>query len=263
MSREILKLRLLGLLILIFTGSAFAEDSYESSFEDTVEFLAPPVEPVVEPEVAPKETWSYSFELVRPNGSVKVLTEQKRSLLLKPASTMKLFTGWWAFQRKNRTDAYLGKMLKESDNVMAENTVQRLGGVFAMEDYFRDAGLPLDESNFNAADGSGLSYDNQANCEIEIALLKKIKANKSYLRFKKLLAQPKQDGTLKTRLTAYAGKVFAKTGTLARTAALSGFLETPKGTVVFCVMGDYLNSTLVDARKKIDAMVRRNYALAK
>lgn len=63
----------------------------------------------------------------------------------------------------------------------------------------------------------------------------------------KLLFQ--QDGTLKT-------------DTLNKTASLSGFLETPKGTVVFCGLSDYLNISLTSARKKIDAMVKKNYGLA-
>jgi D-alanyl-D-alanine carboxypeptidase len=253
-----MKLLKLSLLLLVFAaGNIKAVDSYEASFEDTAEFLGPE-----DTEFTPRETWAYHFELITPKGVTKLLTQQDTQVLVKPASTMKIFTGWWAFKMKNRTDSYLYQMLRRSDNNMAEATAQRLGGVLTMQDWYIEQGLPLDETNFIAADGSGLSYDNRATCEIEIKLLRMIKKDASYSRFKRLLAQPGKDGTLKTRLTGYTGKLFAKTGTLNRTASLSGFLETSKGTVVFCVLSDYLNISLTSARKKIDAMVKKNYGLA-
>lgn len=258
--REIMNiLKLLFCVAILGSLQAYAEDSYAPSFEDTEEFLAPVTESII---LAPKDSWAYKFELIR-KADTKVLSTKNANLLLKPASTMKLFTGWWAFQNKNRTDAYLSQMLKDSVNSMADSTQQRMGGVLAMEDYYRDHGLDLNDSNFTAADGSGLSYDNKATCQVEIDLLKLIKSDKNYARFKQLLAQPGKKGTLKTRLTGLSGKVFAKTGTLNKTASLSGFIETAKGTVVFCVMSDYLTTSVNTARKKIDAMVKKNYALAK
>ena len=175
---------------------------------------------------------------------------------------MKIFTGFWAYKLKNRTNAYIYQMLRQSVNSMADSTSQRMGGVLAMQDYYIEQGLPLDSSNFIAADGSGLSYDNKATCEIEIKLLKFIRNDAQYQTFKKLMAQPGKDGTLKTRLKNYAGILFAKTGTLAKTASLTGFIETKKGTVAFCVMADYLNGSVANARVKIDAMVKKNYNLA-
>lgn len=253
--------KLLLLMNFLSTGPAFSEDGYAPSLEDTPEFLTDPNADMKV--LAPAETWAYKFELIRVDGTTKVLSEDNENVLLKPASTVKLFTGWWAFQNKNRTDAYLGLMLKDSVNSMAEATVSRMGGVDARDEYFRDQGLDITDLNFISADGSGLSYYNQSTCQIQIDLLKKIKADKNYARFKKLMAQPKQKGTLKTRLTNLAGKVFAKTGTLAKTAALSGFVETKRGTVVFCVLSDYLTRSLTSARKKIDNMVRVNYEKVK
>lgn len=253
--------KLLFLVATLSTLHAYAEDSYAPSYEDTAEFLTDPN--ASEKMFSPSETWAYKFELIKPNGTTQVLSEDNEKVLLKPASTVKLFTGWWAFQHKNRTDAYLGQMLKDSVNAMAEATVNRMGGVEARDVYFREQGLDITDLNFISADGSGLSYENQANCQIEIDLLKLIKSDKNYTRFKKLLAQPKQEGTLKTRLTTLSGKVFAKTGTLAKTASLSGFIETKKGTIAFCVMSDYLTRSVTSARKKIDNMVKVNYGLVK
>lgn len=251
------KLNFALLFITLSTSAAFAE---ELSFEDTEEFLAPHVESVAE--ILAAETWAYKFELVRSNGTTSVLSAQNRNVMLKPASTMKIFTGFWAYKEKNRSDAYINQMLRQSVNSMADSTAQRMGGVLAMEDYYRDHGLDLNDSNFTAADGSGLSYSNKATCEVEIALLKLIKKDKNYQSFKKLMAQPGKDGTLKNRLSGYKGLVFAKTGTLAKTAALTGFLETKKGTVLFCVMADYLKGSVATARVKIDKMVQKNYNLA-
>jgi D-alanyl-D-alanine carboxypeptidase/D-alanyl-D-alanine-endopeptidase (penicillin-binding protein 4) len=77
------------------------------------------------------------------------------------------------------------------------------------------------------------------------------------------LAQPGKNGTLKSRLKNLKGKVFAKTGTLKKTAALSGFIEAPQGTIVFCVMSDYLDKTLAAERARIDSMVTQNYNRAR
>lgn len=273
-------MKILNLALLFIAITSTAAHADELSFEDTNEFLTPHDEKVED--ILANETWAYKFELVRANGTTTVLSEQNINVMLKPASTMKIFTGYWAYKEKNRTDAYIYQMLRQSVNSMADATSQRMGGVLAMEDYYKDLGLDLNSTNFIAADGSGLSYDNQATCEAEINLLKLIKKDASYSKFKKLMAQPGKDGTLKTRLTGLSGLVFAKTGTLAKTAALSGFVETNKGTVLFCVIGDYLkatskavrvkkknggyrtvyqDTTLTNARAKIDKMVQNNYSL--
>ena len=248
-------IRISSLLIILNFHSAFAASAYEDVGDFVIEHS--------EIELAQLETWAYLFELINPDGTTKIISHANENILLKPASTMKIFTGWWAFKEKNQTDDYLYQMLRQSVNEMADATSQGMGGVLTMAEWYRDLGLNLTEENFKPADGSGLSYDNKANCQVEIDLLKKIRNDEEYERFKNLLAQPKKDGTLQDRLTIYAGKLFAKTGTLNATAALAGFLETPKGTMVFCILSDYLKIKVVSARKKIDNMVKVNYNLAK
>lgn len=253
-------MKVLNLALMVFFITSAAAHAEALSFEDTEEFLQLQDETLVD--VLASETWAYKFELIRPNKSTRVLTEKNKDVLLKPASTMKIFTGFWAYKLKNRSNTYISQMLRQSVNSMADATVQRMGGVYAMEDYYNDQGLELDSSNFVAADGSGLSYDNRTNCEVQIRLLKHIRQDANYHTFKKLMAQPGKNGTLQGRLKNYAGILFAKTGTLAKTAALSGFIETRKGTVAFCVMADYLKGSVSNARTKIDAMVKKNYNLA-
>lgn len=251
----------LSVLLISSAYTARADEMLVDQFEDTNEFLTPQVEDVEK--MLASETWAYRFELVRKNGTTTLLSEKNTHVMLKPASTMKIFTGFWAFKLNNRSNAYIYQMLRQSVNSMADNTAQRMGGVLAMEDYYRDKGLEINNSTFNAADGSGLSYDNKATCDTEIKLLRLIRKDAEYQTFKKLMAQPGKDGTLRKRLTVYSGKLFAKTGTLAKTAALTGFLETSKGTVLFCVMADYLKGSVANARVKIDSMVKKNYALVK
>jgi D-alanyl-D-alanine carboxypeptidase len=251
--------RLLLTLGLLLSLNSWSQDS----IEDTAEFLADQHDPYATPGKANSPTYAHVFKLLRPDGTSVVLAEKNPNLLLKPASTMKLFTGWWAHQEKSRTEAYLGQMLKYSVNTMAQNTLVALGGVEAMKDYYRNLGLAVNDQTFRPADGSGLSYANQTNCAVQIELLEKIRQGGDYLAFRNLLAQPRRNGTLKQRLTKLTGKVFAKTGTLKKTAALSGFVEAPRGTIVFCVISDYLNKSLATERTRIDALVLQNYNKAR
>lgn len=245
------------LLILgLISSSAFALDPYE----DTPENLAPQTESnrSVPNFKSRSGTWAYAFELMQADGTSRVLTESNRSVLVKPASTMKLFTSWFAYKRAYRDTAYLGKMLKESVNAMADATLTEMGGPKELKKFYEEKGLVLDPKNFVQADGSGLSYDNKANCATEIALLKMIYQDESFEEYKTLLAQPGEEGTLKDRLLSVQGRLFAKTGTLRRTAGLSGFVETKAGVVVFCILTDYLPSASQGFRPRIDAMVLSN-----
>ncbi len=231
----------------------FISNTYAHGYEDTAEFLA-------EVSEAPEqsETWSQVFELVNSEGVSNALSSSQPNVLLKPASTMKIFTGWWAFTQSYRTDTFLSEMLKKSVNQMADDTAQGLGGVLAMEDFYRDQGLSISDETFQAADGSGLSYSNKTSCQVQIELLKLIKRSKDYDRFKKLMARPGEVGTLQNRLLGLKGRLFAKTGTLNRTASLSGFLETSKGVIVFCVLSDYLAIPVTQARLKIDELLKKH-----
>jgi D-alanyl-D-alanine carboxypeptidase len=252
-------LKLCALMGLIISANSLALDSYQNSFEDTWEFLQPGYPAKSELDSSRPETWAHYFEFITPNGKSKIISKANADMLLKPASTLKLFTGWWSFKEKTRTPLYLGQMLKKSDNQMAEETLQDMGGVLSMQDWFVNKGLALDPVNFVAVDGSGLSYDNQSSCKIQIELLRKIKKDPTHKKFQQLLAQPRVTSTLETRLTQFAGRLFAKTGTLRHTAALTGFIETRKGTLMFCVLADYLRTSLPSARQKIDKLVTNQY----
>tara|TARA_R110000868_G_scaffold258137_2_gene515377 strand:- start:2655 stop:3425 length:771 start_codon:yes stop_codon:yes gene_type:complete len=250
------KLLKLSLLLCFLPTIVFAQG--QDPYEDTPEFLTPKVDPDY-PGKSNNPVFSHLFKLVKPDGTGKVLAIKNSTALNKPASTMKLFTGWWALQEGIRELDYLETMLTTSSNAMAQSTLNLLGSNSDMEDYYRNEGLTVNEHTFRVADGSGLSYSNKSNCIVQIQLLEMILASNQYVIFRDLLAQPAQNGTLRNRLHELKGKVFAKTGTLNRTAALSGFIEAPQGTIVFCVLSDFLNHSLQYERKRIDAMVIENY----
>lgn len=245
------------LIVLLFlSNSVMAFDPYE----DTAENLADQAESNRSaPNLKSRNgTWVYAFELMLPDGTSQVLSESQRDVLVKPASTMKLFTGWFAFKKGFRTNEYLGKMLKESSNPMADSTLKAMGGAKALKNFYAGQGLVLNNSNFISADGSGLSYSNKTNCSAQIDLLKLMYRDPAFNEYKTLMARPGEEGTLKERLPELQGVLFGKTGTLKRTASLSGIIETKSGTVLFCVLTDYLPAPSRNYRPKIDAMVLQN-----
>lgn len=240
-------------ILCLISAPAWAFDPYE----DTPENLAPQVENnrSAQTNKARQGTWVYAFELMLPDGTSQVISESNRSVLVKPASTIKLFTGWYAFKKGFRTNKYLGTMLKQSSNPMADSTLKAMGGARALRTFFAGEGLTLNNSNFIQADGSGLSYNNKTNCSVQIDLLKLIYRDPGYQDYKALMALPGEEGTLKTRLLSLQGNLAAKTGTLKRTAALTGFVETKSGTLLFCVLTDYLPAASAGYRPRIDKMV--------
>lgn len=200
-------------------------------------------------------TTSIVFKLINPQGERSVLQTRNGDLLVKPASTMKLFTGWMALMRGTQTDEYLGEMLRMSDNAKAEETLRAMGGTRALTTFLTEEGLNVNARTFQAVDGSGLSKANRASCNFEISLLEHIHASSEYERYRALLAQPGVAGTLEKRLLPWAGKLFAKTGTLRLTIALTGFAETSKGTVLFCVIAENFSNTWDQQRARIDSLV--------
>lgn len=257
-------------IILLFAGlcvfscsrpvdTASSVDPEGDEYEDTTEFLTPQIDPDPGAYTSGVKR-TYVFKFMGNNGEVQELYKKDSDVILKPASTMKMFTGWWSFQKKTRTQAYLSTMLHKSNNAMATSIFKQMGGRTSITNYYKNIGLPVTSTNFVSVDGSGLSYSNKTNCDMEMGLMEYIYKQSSYSTFKKLLAQPGAVGTLAKRLGSLKGKVFAKTGTLKATISLSGFLEIPsRGVVLFCALSDYLNVSNASERARIDAMVTRVY----
>jgi D-alanyl-D-alanine carboxypeptidase/D-alanyl-D-alanine-endopeptidase (penicillin-binding protein 4) len=132
---------------------------------------------------------------------------------------------------------------KVSQNLHAELLLRRLGahggsgsiadGVVVLRDLLARAGVP--RAAFDFADGSGMSTYNRASPRGTLALLRWIAAQPWGAAWQATLPVGGIDGTLAKRFrgTALAGRIFAKTGSLNATTALSGTMIARSGRRLF------------------------------
>ncbi len=131
-------------------------------------------------------------------------------------------------------------LMKPSQNQIAEIFLKTLGrelrgagtsrdGVAAVDSIFRSWGLPAAE--LIMADGSGLSRYNYVTPELLMGLLKHMLRSPNWEVWYASLPIAGIDGTLRNRFrdTPAEGRIRAKTGTIANTRALSGYLNTESG----------------------------------
>ena len=134
------------------------------------------------------------------------------------------------------------RMLKASDNFAAELLLKELGrtlraegssaaGVVASRQVLGPLGVPLGA----AADGSGLSAHDRQSPGAQVALLRAGGRSPVADSFRAALPVGCVDGTLRRRFcgTPAAGRVFAKTGTLAGVRTLAGYTTTASGRPVY------------------------------
>ena len=139
--------------------------------------------------------------------------------------------------------------LKVSQNLHAELLLHQLGKTFAddgstaqgarvVRQYLLTAGLP--KSDFLLFDGSGLSGHDLVTPRSLTQLLVFAARQPWYPGFKAALPIGGTDGSLAARFnTRLKGRVFAKTGTLGESRALSGYVTAASGnTLVFSVLVD-------------------------
>lgn len=141
------------------------------------------------------------------------------------------------------TDTILSIMMHRSDNFFAEQSLlmvsnERLG-------YMSDAKMidTLLKSDYldmpqkpKWVDGSGLSRYNLVSPRDFVWLLTKMKNEFAWQRITAILPTG-GTGTLSSLYKQYAGRIYAKTGSLSNHLALSGYLLTRKGrTLVFSIM---------------------------
>lgn len=129
---------------------------------------------------------------------------------------------------------------KVSQNLHAEMLLRLLGvqlkhegsvraGLEAEKEFLKEAGV--DEKDFFFNDGSGLSAHNVVAPRAIVQLLKYIWSQPYRDTFIDLLPISATDGTTVSRFkdTPWAGKIFAKTGTLTHVNALSGYATSTRG----------------------------------
>jgi D-alanyl-D-alanine carboxypeptidase/D-alanyl-D-alanine-endopeptidase (penicillin-binding protein 4) len=159
-----------------------------------------------------------------------------------------------------------GYFLKESQNFYGETFLKAIGraagregsadaGRRAVRDTLGAIGITVD--SFVMYDGSGLSRYDYVTADAIVTLLKHVWEDEM-LRGPFLAALPVggHDGTLDTRMkgTALAGRVQAKTGTIANMRALSGFLTTESGErIVFSIIANHFTAP----NNEIDAIAEK------
>lgn len=138
---------------------------------------------------------------------------------------------------------------KESQNLHTELMLRRVArqsgsgsiadGQAALRRLMTEAGLP--ETGYHFADGSGMSSYNRLSPRASVGLLTWIARQPWGMAWRETLPIAGQDGTLQRRFkgTILEGKLFAKTGSLNASRALSGYLTTRSGkTLIFAALAN-------------------------
>jgi D-alanyl-D-alanine carboxypeptidase/D-alanyl-D-alanine-endopeptidase (penicillin-binding protein 4) len=134
-------------------------------------------------------------------------------------------------------------ILNTSQNFFAEMLLKQLGRRFgkagswqegiAVERRFLIDSVGIDSTEFSIEDGSGLSSANLVTPDAFARLLRYIRAHRGWATFAAGLPQAGNVGSLRTRFvnTPLAGRVWAKTGSIAGVNTLSGYIERKDGKV--------------------------------
>lgn len=141
--------------------------------------------------------------------------------------------------------------LVESNNLCAEALCYHIGALFGKKPVRQKYGpeiitsfieYSLDiNSNFNIADGSGLSLYNYLSAEIILQILRRVHSNSEvYEIIRSSLPIMGVSGTMKERGTAESaaqGRIHAKTGSVKGIATLAGYADAYNGhTLAFVIM---------------------------
>ena len=202
------------------------------------------------------QTTAYLMKYFPYNEDSKIISQQYSDLPLAPASTLKLFVSWLSFNQGYATHECIRTILTKSDNDKADSLFILSGGSEVLKNYLIENQLQgITDKSFVVYDGSGLDKNNRTTCELQVSLLEKIYDDKFYNIFKSFMAQPGKPGTLEKRLLNHKGKVYAKTGTLNGTIALTGFYELKNGVALFAINSNNFRTTWEQERKRIDGIL--------
>ncbi|WP_413700087.1 D-alanyl-D-alanine carboxypeptidase/D-alanyl-D-alanine-endopeptidase [Psychromonas sp. KJ10-10] len=144
----------------------------------------------------------------------------------------------------------LNKMMKESDNLIADSVFKTIGahyfqragnfrnGAQAITDILLAQGVDLE--NAYLADGSGLSRHNLMSAELFMSVLNYVYQHDKQLELLSSFSIAGVDGTLKyhkgVRGKQFKRKVIAKTGSMKGVANLLGVVHSDKGDRLFVMM---------------------------
>lgn len=143
-------------------------------------------------------------------------------------------------------------ILNSSQNWYAEMALKQLGKRYGAAGSWREGlrierrflidSMRIDSTQFTVEDGSGLASNNLVTPLAFTKLLHFMRAHPTFAAFEAGLPVGGRSGTIKSRFvgTALAGKVRAKTGTISRVNALSGFVDRPDGsTLIFSIQANH------------------------
>lgn len=166
----------------------------------------------------------------------------------------------FAHYQSPKLDDLLNKMMKESDNLIADSVFKTLGA-----HYFKSAGnfrngakaiteilltQGIDLENAYLADGSGLSRHNLMSAELFMSVLSYVYQHNKQLELLSTFSIAGVDGTLKyhkgVRGKQFKGKVIAKTGSMKGVANLLGVVHSDKGDRLFVMMLNGYNKSEAD-----------------
>jgi D-alanyl-D-alanine carboxypeptidase/D-alanyl-D-alanine-endopeptidase (penicillin-binding protein 4) len=153
---------------------------------------------------------------------------------------------------------------KVSQNLHAELALRAVGrsrrnmgsreaGLAELKDFLAEAGVAADQYGIN--DGSGLSRQNLVTPTTVVKLLRFMYQSPARENWISLLPVGGQDGTLGSRFAdaGLAGRIHAKTGSVAHVSALSGYLQRQNGDwVAFSVLVNNFNGASGEVRTVMD-----------
>ena len=153
---------------------------------------------------------------------------------------------------------------KVSQNLHAELALRAVGkarrnegsfeaGLEEMKTFLGEAGI--DATAWHLMDGSGLSRQGLLTPNTIVKLLRFLYDSPLRADWISLLPVGAQDGSLSARFgnTPAAGRVHAKTGSLAHVSALSGYIERADGTwVAFSILVNNFNGRVAEVRGVMD-----------
>ena len=157
------------------------------------------------------------------------------------------------------TDSLLKIMMHVSDNFYAEQCLmmvsnERLGYMNTAK--IIDTLLKTDLADLPQkprwADGSGLSRYNLFSPQDFITILTKMKNEFSWTRITNIL-ETGGTGTISSYYKNYAGRIYAKTGSLSNVIALSGYITTKTGKqLIFSVLVNAHQAPVANIRKGVE-----------
>jgi D-alanyl-D-alanine carboxypeptidase/D-alanyl-D-alanine-endopeptidase (penicillin-binding protein 4) len=149
----------------------------------------------------------------------------------------------------------LQTMLKESQNLHAEMLLREIGGLRALEAFVTELQIPSTE--WRSEDGSGLARNDMVTPHAVVRLLQTMDAGSHGELWRALLPVGGQDGTLSDRICCLSQEVTirAKTGTLSRATALSGYAESRgNGRLAFSILVNNFAEPTAAVRSWVDRL---------